>query len=150
VRCSAALVCSAPASAISFGLFADRLGRLPPNQSGHLYLVTSRHGQHRLITAARLAISGEIYGIITTLLAGRGSLLIPIAAPIAYLPVATAPNPTFGRISPNNAHFGQYRRHLRRTTEEPFAMFLPGQRAQPCFSAEIGYMSPIRITDLPC
>src|SRR6186997_2001622 len=42
-----------------------------PNQSGHIYLVTNRHGQHRLITVARLAISGEMYGIITTLLAGR-------------------------------------------------------------------------------
>jgi hypothetical protein len=40
-----------------------------PNQSGHIYLA-NRHGQHRLITVARLAISGEMYGIITTLLAG--------------------------------------------------------------------------------
>ena len=54
-----------------------------PNQSGHIYLVTNRHGQHRLITVARPTISGEMYGIITTLLAGRGSLLTPIAAPIA-------------------------------------------------------------------
>src|SRR3954469_20713544 len=97
-----------------------------PNQSGHIYLVTNRHGQHRLITVARLAISGEMYGIITTLLAGRGSLLTPIAAPIAYLPIKMVENPTFGRISPNNANFELYRQHLRRTTEEPFAMFLPG------------------------
>lgn len=100
-----------------------------PNQSGHIYLVTNRHGQHRLITVARLAISGEMYGIITTLLAGRGSLLTPIAAPIAYLPIAMVPNPTFGRISPKDPNFGQYCQHLRRTTEEPFAMFLPGQGA---------------------
>lgn len=52
-----------------------------PNQSGHVYLVTNRHGQHRLITVSR-PIYGEMYGIITTLLAGRGSLLTPIAAPI--------------------------------------------------------------------
>jgi transcriptional regulator with XRE-family HTH domain len=58
-----------------------------PNQSGHIYLVTNRHGQHRLITVARPTISGEMYGIITTLLAGHGSLLTPIAAPIAYLPI---------------------------------------------------------------
>jgi transcriptional regulator with XRE-family HTH domain len=97
-----------------------------PNQSGHIYLVTNRHGQHRLITVARLAISGEMYGIITTLLAGRGSLLTPIAAPIAYLPIKMIPNPTFGRISSDNANYTAYRTHLRRTTEEPFAMFLPG------------------------
>ena len=97
-----------------------------PNQSGHIYLVTNRHGQHRLITVARLAISGEMYGIITTLLAGRGSLLTPIAAPIAYLPLKMVPDPSFGRISPNDANYAVYRQHLRRTTEEPFALFLPG------------------------
>ena len=97
-----------------------------PNQSGHIYLVTNRHGQHRLITVARLAISGEMYGIITTLLAGRGSLLTPIAAPIAYLPIGMVANPTFGRVSSGDANYALYRQHLRRTTEEPFAMFLPG------------------------
>jgi len=97
-----------------------------PNQSGHIYLVTNRHGQHRLITVARPAISGEMYGIITTLLAGRGSLLTPIAAPIAYLPIKMIPNPSFGRISSDNANYPGYRSHLRRTVDEPFAMFLPG------------------------
>ena len=97
-----------------------------PNQSGHIYLVTNRHGQHRLITLARLAISNEMYGIIATLLAGRGSLLTPIAAPIAYVPIKMVPNPTFGRISSDNANYAAYRAHLRRTIDEPFAMFLPG------------------------
>src|ERR1700710_2872169 len=97
-----------------------------PNQSGHIYLVTNRHGQHRLITVSRLPISGEMFGIITTLLAGRGSLLTPIAAPIAYLPVKMIQNPTFGRILPENANYSAYRTHLRRTLAEPFAMFLPG------------------------
>jgi transcriptional regulator with XRE-family HTH domain len=97
-----------------------------PNESGHIYLVTNRHGQHRLITVARLAISGEMYGIITTLLAGRGSLLTPIAAPIAYVPIKAIPSPSFGRISSDNANYAMYREHLRRTIDEPFAMFLPG------------------------
>jgi transcriptional regulator with XRE-family HTH domain len=97
-----------------------------PNQSGHIYLVTNRHGQHRLITVSRQTISGEMFGIITTLLQGRGSLLTPIAAPIAYLPIKMIPNPSFGRISADNANYAVYREHLRRTIEEPFAMFLPG------------------------
>jgi transcriptional regulator with XRE-family HTH domain len=96
-----------------------------PNQSGHIYLVTNRHGQHRLITVSRVAISGLMYGIITTLLAGRGSLLTPIAAPIAYLPVKMIPNPTLGRISADDPNYAVYRQHLRRTTDEPFALFLP-------------------------
>ena len=67
-----------------------------------------------------------MYGIITTLLAGRGSLLTPIAAPIAYVPIKMVANPTFGRISSDNANYAAYRDHLRRTIDEPFAMFLPG------------------------
>jgi len=97
-----------------------------PNQSGHIYLVTNRHGQHRQITLSRQTISGEMYGIITTLLQGRGSLLTPIAAPIAYLPIKMIPNPSFGRISSDNANYAAYREQLRRTIDEPFAMFLPG------------------------
>ena len=34
-----------------------------PNQSGHIYLVTNRHGQHRLITVSRPMITGEMYGV---------------------------------------------------------------------------------------
>jgi transcriptional regulator with XRE-family HTH domain len=97
-----------------------------PNQSGHIYLVTNRNGQHRLITVSRPAITGEMYGIITTLLSGRGSQLTPIAAPIAFLPISHVPNPTSGRILPDDPNYAVYRTHLRRTTQEPFALFLPG------------------------
>ncbi len=97
-----------------------------PNQSGFIYLVTNRHGQHRLITVSRPTISGEMYGIITTLLAGRGSLLTPIAAPIAFLPIRNIPKPTVGRISSGDANYAIYREHLRRTTDEPFALFFQG------------------------
>jgi len=97
-----------------------------PNESGHIYLVTNRHGQHRLITVSRPTILGEMYGIITTLLAGRGSLLTPVAAPIAFLPIKMIPNPSLGRISSGDANYAIYREHLRKTIDEPFAMFLPG------------------------
>jgi transcriptional regulator with XRE-family HTH domain len=97
-----------------------------PNQSGFIYLVTNRHGQHRLITVSRPTIQGEMYGIITTLLAGRGSLLTPIAAPIAFVPVKNIPGPTVGRISSGDVNYAVYREHLRRTIDEPFAMFMQG------------------------
>ena len=97
-----------------------------PNESGFIYLVTNRNGQHRLITVSRPTITGEMYGIITTLLAGRGSTLTPIAAAIAFLPIKSVATPTTGRISPSDANYELYRSHLRRTTEEPFALFLPG------------------------
>ena len=97
-----------------------------PNQSGHIYLVTNRSGQHRLITVSRPTITGELYGILTTLLSGRGSALTPIAAPIALLPIATIAAPSFGRISPDDANYETYRKHLQKTTDEPFAVFVQG------------------------
>ena len=96
-----------------------------PNQSGHIYLVTNRHGQYRLITVSRPTITGEMYGILTTLLAGRGSLLTPIAAPIAFVPLRTVPDAAFGRIAGGNAMHDRYQLYLKRTLDEPFAMFLP-------------------------
>src|ERR1700674_362737 len=97
-----------------------------PNQSGHIYLITNRHGQHRLIMASLPRKAGEMYGIITTLLAGRGSLLTPIAAPIALLRIEAFLSPAFGRVSPGDASYAFYRAPLRRIAEEPFALFLPG------------------------
>ena len=93
-----------------------------PHQSGFIYLVTNRNGQHRLITVSRPTISGEMYGIITTLLAGRGSLLTPIA----FLPIKNIPGSTVGRISSGDANYAVYREHLRRTIDEPFALFFQG------------------------
>ena len=95
-----------------------------PNQSGHIYLVTNRHGQHRLITLSRPTIAGELYGIISTLLAGRGSQLTPIAAPIALLPIKSIDRPSFGRISLEADNFSLYRERLRRAIDEPFAIFV--------------------------
>lgn len=98
-----------------------------PNQSGHVYLVTNRHGQYRLITVSRPTITGEMHGILTTLLAGRGSHLTPIAAPIAFVPMHAINDAAFGRIAPDHISHAVYRDFLKRTVEEPFAMFLPGR-----------------------
>jgi transcriptional regulator with XRE-family HTH domain len=97
-----------------------------PNQSGHIYLVTIRDGQHRLITVSRPTIQGAMYGIIATLRAGRGSQLTPVAAPIAYLPIRNIASPRFGRIMPGETNHELYRAELRRTMDEPFALFIGG------------------------
>ncbi len=96
-----------------------------PNQSGHIYLVTNRHGQYRLIVVSRPTIAGEMFGILTTLLAGRGSQLTPISAPIAFVPLRAVGKPSFGRVAASDANHATYRNYLQRTIEEPFAMFLP-------------------------
>ncbi len=97
-----------------------------PNQSGHIYLVTNRQGQYRLIIVTRPTISGEMYGILTTLQVGRGAQLVPVAAPIALVPIGTMREIEFGRMTPSHPCYDAYRKHLKRTVEEPFVLFLPG------------------------
>jgi transcriptional regulator with XRE-family HTH domain len=96
-----------------------------PNQSGHVYLVTNRHGQHRLITLSRPTITGEMHGILATLKVGRGAQLTPVAAPIVFVPMrdGQAP-PAFGQVAAGHAAFNDYRERLRRTTDEDFAVLM--------------------------
>lgn len=97
-----------------------------PHQSGFIYLVINKHGQHRVITVSRPTVSGTMYGIISTLRAGAGSQLTPVAAPIAYVPFKNVAVPSLGRVAPGDANHALYRDHLRRTVDESFALFLPG------------------------
>jgi hypothetical protein len=92
-----------------------------PNQSGHIYLVTNRHGQHWLITVSRPMISGEMYGVIATLLAGARLDAHPDCA-IAGQECARR---GLRRIAAGDARGALYREHLQRVTSEQFAMFLP-------------------------
>ena len=96
-----------------------------PNQSGYIYLITNRQGQYRLVLICRPTINGEMFGIMTTLRAGRGAELIPVSAPIAYVPLNGQPEVEFGRIGSDHPCYERYRKYLKRTTDEPFALFLP-------------------------
>jgi transcriptional regulator with XRE-family HTH domain len=95
-----------------------------PNESGYVYLVTNRQGQYRMVIISR-PIYGEMFGIMTTLQAGRGAQLMPVAAPIAYVPLEGLGDVEFGRIAADHPRHDSYRSYLRRTVEEPFALFLP-------------------------
>ena len=48
-----------------------------------------------------------------------------IAAPIALIPASAVSPIEFGRISAGHPCYESYRKVLRRTIEEPFALFLP-------------------------
>jgi transcriptional regulator with XRE-family HTH domain len=95
-----------------------------PHQSGHIYLVTNRQGQYRLVIISRPTINREMFGIMTTLRVGRGSELMPVSSPIAFAPLGPLPKAEFGRIPVGHACHPQYRKLLRRTVEESFALFL--------------------------
>ena len=94
-----------------------------PNQSGHIYLVTNRYGQYRLITVARPTISGEMHGILTTLQAGRGAASDAGRGADRLVPLQAVANAEFGRIGPATSAT-RLPRLPGRTVEEPFALFL--------------------------
>ncbi len=95
-----------------------------PNQTGHVYLVTNRHGQQRLAILARPNSSGVMHGILATLQSGRGAHLTPVAAPIVLSPLASVPSPAYGRILHGRAEYGRYRALLKKTLDEGFATFV--------------------------
>ena len=98
-----------------------------PYQSGHIYFVTNRHGQHRLIVVARPAITGEMHGLLMTLQLGRGSHLTPVAAPIVLKPLKTGQDAVFGRIGPDHRDFHAYSLLLSKTLDDNFAALLAGR-----------------------
>ena len=95
-----------------------------PNESGYVYLVTNRQGQHRLVIISR-PIYGEMFGIMTTLQVGRGNQLLPVTAPVAYLSLKGLADVEFGRIAQGHRRYEHYRKQLARTVDERFALFLP-------------------------
>ncbi len=95
-----------------------------PHQSGYIYLVTNRHGQHRLVVLSRPTITGDMHGLLTTLQAGRGAHLSPVSMPIVLTPVKPGSSPQFGRIATGHPVHRTYSALLRRTLAEQFAQFL--------------------------
>lgn len=94
-----------------------------PHQSGHIYFVTHKHGQYRLVIVSRPTIKGELHGILLTLLAGTGARLSPAATPIVFVPLSRAGTIQYGQIRSGSSLYGSYRKLLKRTVDEPFAIF---------------------------
>ena len=94
-----------------------------PHLSGHIYLVTNVEGQHRLIVLGRPTIHGTLYGILSTLMVGHGSQLVPAAAPIVLSRLGSGSDCAFGRVAPGNPFYERYRRELDVVAAEDFARF---------------------------
>lgn len=96
-----------------------------PHQTGHIYLVTNRHGQYRMALLSRPLIRGEMFGVLVTLQTGRGSQLVPVATPLALIPMREGMGEhPLGSIDPSHSHHATYVTILNRATVEDFARLL--------------------------
>jgi transcriptional regulator with XRE-family HTH domain len=94
-----------------------------PHQSGYIYLVTNKLGQHRMATLSRPMIGGEMFGLLATLQSGKGATLMPIAVPMVLAPTRNfADTPRFGLIKPEDELYAVYEKLLRRCVNEPFVI----------------------------
>ena len=94
-----------------------------PHLSGHIYLITNEGGQFRLVILGRPTISGSLYGLLTTLLVGQGSQLVPATCPIALVKIREGNEPVFGRIDPSHTAYPAYRAELDAVMARDFARF---------------------------
>jgi transcriptional regulator with XRE-family HTH domain len=94
-----------------------------PHQSGYIYLVTNKLGQHRMATLSRPMIGGEMFGLLATLQSGKGATLMPIAVPMVLAPTRNfGDTPRFGLIKPDEQEYPAYEKLLRRCVNEPFVV----------------------------
>jgi len=97
-----------------------------PHMSGHIYLVTSEDGQYRLAILGRPNIKGSLYGVLTTLLVGHGSQLVPASCPIALMRLEEGVTPTYGLIDPAHPDYPACRAEIDTVTQADFARFPTG------------------------
>ena len=96
-----------------------------PHQSGYIYLVTNKSGQYRMTVLTRPMISGEMYGLLTSLQSGRAGHLTPVCTPVVFVPVKDfGDDIEFGIIEKSFKSFARYQALLRRALEEPFVLMV--------------------------
>lgn len=83
-----------------------------PNLSGHTYLVTSEEGQYRLVMLGRATRERRMFGLLSTLQVGAGSQLVPVACPIALVPLDQMDDASFGLLADGDRHHRDYREIL--------------------------------------
>jgi len=94
-----------------------------PNRSGHIYLVTNDSGQYRVTMLGRATREMRMFGILLTLQVGSGSQLVPVACPVALVPIGQVEAPETGRIMPDSPCHADYRALLDLATKGDYARF---------------------------
>ncbi len=100
-----------------------------PHISGHIYLVTSEEGQYRLAILGRPNLKGSLYGVLTTLLVGHGSQLVPASSPLALLRLDDGMTPIYGRIDPDHPDYAACRAEIDTVIQADYARFPDGLHA---------------------
>jgi len=95
-----------------------------PHLSGHIYLVTNSSGQYRMAILSRPSITGEMFGLLTTLRAGQGSHLTPVSTPLALLPMSAFAPPSLGRVLAGDQNHEAYSAIMHRIIGENYAGFV--------------------------
>jgi hypothetical protein len=108
------------------GVFAQAGHVSMPNLSGHIYLVTSVSGQYRLIILGRATRERRMFGLLSTLQAGAGSQLVPVAAPIALVPDEQLEGAVHGVIAPKHAQHSVYKAILDKAVQDDFCRLRGG------------------------
>lgn len=88
-----------------------------PHLSGHTYLMTSEEGQYRMIMLGRATRERRMFGLLSTLQVGQGSQLVPVACPVALVPMEQVEEPVFGLVREGDARGEEYRGVLAMATE---------------------------------
>jgi transcriptional regulator with XRE-family HTH domain len=91
-----------------------------PNLSGHTYLVTSEEGQYRLVMLGRATRERRMFGLLSTLQVGVGSQLVPVACPIALVPLDQIDDASFGLLVDGDRHHRDYREILAAAVADDF------------------------------
>lgn len=91
-----------------------------PNLSGHTYLVTSEEGQYRLIMLGRGTRERRMFGLLSTLQVGSGSQLLPVACPIAFVPLEQVDHAQFGVLTSDAPEYATSRAILDRAVASDF------------------------------
>ena len=95
-----------------------------PNISGHIYLVTVEHGQYRMAVLCRPINGGELNGILTTLMVGSGSQLMPASTPLVLVPTRLEGHASLGVVRPGDGCYDEYRARIEKVSSGGYARLL--------------------------
>src|SRR5450432_2073574 len=109
-----------------------------PFGTAYLNLVSANAGNVRTILLSLPDSEGMMRGIISTLSNPKGSVYIPVAAPMMLRKLRKAEEPALGIIAENHRSHDEYRSWLATVTTEEFGIFAVPQTSAPRKSGTAG------------